>query len=338
MDNCGQRCTCRQGRYTDCCRLRPDFASLSKADRLRYINAVRKVSSDPRYKPRYDALVSTYTSSFNTLAHNTKPKQSQFLVWNRYYLIQYENLLREVDCRITIPYWDWTALPLNPYMSPVFDATESGFGDSSRGNDSCVTNGAFNVTSFQVTASASGGCLKREYKLQMFPTRAIIEQDVLTRPANEFNSFHHYMQIFLFTNVRCFVGGQMCSNDAANDPLFLLHISNIDFIFTRWQSIDISRLNARYQGDNTTLVLSSRNATVSDFANNQNLLDGVRVCYGHLDFKSHIPTSMAFLSDALLELTNNRNLKMECAVDEMKKMNMGESETKFMNEKCKKKE
>ena len=208
---------------TECCRLRADFATLFTDDQARYIAAVLRVATDPQLKPRYDAFLSKYTSSLNTLAQRTNPTTSQFLVLNRLFLLEYENFLREVDCRITIPVWDWTLLPLTPYMSPVFSSTEDGFGGSSRSNDSCVNEGPFRVGVFSIT---DGGCLQRQYRMKMFPTRAIIERDLLTLPANEFDRFHQLLQVFIHTNVRCFVGGQMCSADAANDPLFLLHLSH----------------------------------------------------------------------------------------------------------------
>ncbi len=333
FDSCGRRCTCRQGRFSDCCRLRRDYASLTEDDKKRYIDSVLKVATDSRYKSKYDSLVSLYSSSFDTLAQETKSNTSQFFVWNRFYMIQYENLLREIDCRVTIPYWDWTALPLNPYMSTVFSPS-TGFGDSSRPNDSCVRNGPFRYESFQVTPSAGGGCLQRQYRLQMYPTRAIIEQDVLTLPAEEFPQFHQFMQLFVFTNVRCFLNGHSCTNNAANDPVFLLHLAQIDFIFDRWQRLDSSRLNVRYAKDTTTLALSG-GKVVSDYADNTNLAEGIQVCYGHPTFKDHIPERMQFLSTVLLDITNNHDLKMSCVKDKMMDhVVLDPSGEEFMNSMC----
>lgn len=125
MDECVQRCTCRNGKFTDCCRTRGDYASLTTQEKLRYISAVKQLATDPAYKERYDGLVATYTSSSETLAQSTDPEISQFFIWNRYAFFIWNryavDLLREIDCRVMIPYWDWTALPLDPYMSPVFD-------------------------------------------------------------------------------------------------------------------------------------------------------------------------------------------------------------------------
>lgn len=329
FDECGQRCTCQHGKLTDCCRIRADYASLTTQEKLRYINTVKQLATDPAYKERYDTLVATYTSSSETPAQSTDPDTSQFFVWNRYFLLRYEDLLREIDCRITIPYWDWTALPLNPYMSPVFNPT-TGFGDASREEDNCVSNGPFNYTVFDVTPSAGGGCLKRQYKQKMFPTKAIIE-DVLSIPAAEFTAFHHLFHLFILSNLRCFVGGHMCTPNAANDPVYILHLAQADFIFTRWQS----RLNARFASNTQPLVLASNGAVVSDYANSRDLPGELQVCYSDQEFDAHVPANMVFLSDALLELTNNHELKMECTAESMVgRSGMGEREKEFMEKMC----
>lgn len=336
MDECLRSCTCAGGNLIDCCRLRSDYGSLSEEERQRYISTVIRAATDPEFKPRYEALVERYKSSFDTLAQNTDPEVSQFFPWNRLFLLEYEDLLQEIDCRVTVPYWDWTALPMNPYMSP-FWSPESGFGDSSRLNDSCVVNGPFAYDRFQVTSSASGGCVERQYRLQTFPTRAMIEQDLLTSRATEadYAFFHHFLQIFVHTNVRCFVGGQMCSPDAANDPAFLPHLAQVDSILDRWQGIDEEHLRIAFGNDRRPLVLTDGTLVAADFHDNSNLPNGVSVCYGEPNLKSHVPPSMLFLTQALEEITDNRNLHMSCVGDQdMQSVPMGLEAADFMHKMC----
>ena len=333
-DACLQRCICREGQLVECCRVRDDFASLSIDERRRYTQAILTVASDPSLRPRYEGLVALYRASFGTLAQNTNPNMSQFFAWNRYFLLQYEDLLQEVDCRITIPYWDWTALPMSPYLATVW-SPESGFGDSSRSSDRCVENGPFRFDRFNVTPSAGGGCLTREYRMQMFPTRSNIEQDLLTLPADQFSRFHQFLQIFIHINIRCFVGGAMCSSNAANDPAYLLHLVQVDSIFSRWQSIDQDRFSAGLVDDNRPLDLATQ-YMVSNFSNNQNLPNGVRVCYNAPAFKSRrIPPGMQFLSSALLDMTNNAKLQMRCVPDDvMSRVTMTMQAANFMRSMC----
>lgn len=329
-DDCLRRCTCRGGVLVDCCRVRRDFASLTVDDRQRYIQTVITVATDPQFRDRYEALVLLYNENVDTLAFDTDPGVSQFFPWNRYYLLEYEALLQEVDCRVTIPYWDWTALPMSPYLTPVWNPV-SGFGDSASGKDGCVENGPFRANLFEIVG---GGCLRREYRMQMFPTRAIIEQDLLTLPAEEFDLFHQILQIFLHMNVRCFVGGQMCSNLPVNDPVYILHLAQIDSIFSRWQDIDEARGEV-YLFDNQELVLSGGNLIVSDFADIKNLPGGNSICYQPADFKSHVPSSMQFLSNSLEQMTNSRSVHMTCATDEqMQNIPLSPEAIEFMHDYC----
>ena len=329
-DVCGRRCTCSGGVLVNCCRVRRDFASLSVADRQHYIGTVITVATVDKYRAKYEALITHYRESADTVAQSLNPEDSQFFPWNRYFLLQYEDLLQEVDCRVTIPYWDWTALPLSPYQAPVWNP-ESGFGDSARGIDGCVENGPFSFDQFEVVG---GGCLQRDYRMQMFPTRATIEQELLPLPAEEYMQFHRFLQIFVHLNVRCFVGGQMCSDDAANDPAYILHLAQIDSIYTRWQKVNISNLLI-LTSNNGELALSNGTLLVSDFGDNSDLPGDNAVCYDRADFNAHVPASMQFLAHTLESMTTNSNMRMSCVTDgNLGKVPMSEDAADFMHKMC----
>ena len=42
-------------------------------------------------------------------------RPSEFLPWHRWFILEMENLLKEVDCRVTIPYWDWSLVSNDPF-------------------------------------------------------------------------------------------------------------------------------------------------------------------------------------------------------------------------------
>lgn len=278
FDSCQRRCVCRGGNAVECCRLRKDWISMNLAERRQYLDAVVQVSTDPVYKTQYDSLISLYRQLGRSLVHNSDPSISQFFPWHRYFLIEYENLLRQINCSITIPYWDWTALPKNPYVSDVFDIT-NGFGDSSRLNDSCVNVGLFSVNKWVLPAAVGGGCLKREYQLRSFPTRDAIDRDLLPTPASAFTTFHRSLHLVTHNLVRCTIGGTMCTaGDSAADPLYILHLSRIDSIFSQWQDLKMGRQLIRYANDNT-LLTGTDGLTVAELSNNQVLPYGISVCY-----------------------------------------------------------
>ena len=51
------------------------------------------------------------TSSSKSIGTNSaRPfNQAFFLPWHRWFILAFENLLRKVDCKVTVPYWDWSA-------------------------------------------------------------------------------------------------------------------------------------------------------------------------------------------------------------------------------------
>lgn len=53
----------------------------------------------------------------------------QFLPWHRWYLMKMENILRKIDCRATIPYWDWSLFSGQPWRRQV-GGKPLGVGDS----------------------------------------------------------------------------------------------------------------------------------------------------------------------------------------------------------------
>ena len=322
FDKCGRRCQCIKGKLVNCCRVRKDFSSLTQQERLTYINAVLKLSKDPVYKPRYDALVKKYRDSYKTVAQLCTTSKSQFFPFIRYFLREYENLLREIDCSITIPYWDWTALPRKPYSSPVWDNTH-GFGNTA-GAYSCVTTGPFHFPGFKTTPSAGAQCLKRNYHKGFYPSREIIERDILSVPASGFKYFHYMLQMFISINVQCFVGGTSCSVHAANDPAFILHLANVDRIFNRWQNLGGGRETVHYGSNNTPLVLSN-GLVVSQFCDNSKLPGGTSICY-HDGSKTGSPDRLTSSKVTMA--------KMLCRYQDAKFVEMDDDQTTFMKKQC----
>lgn len=297
MDSFGRLCECVNSQLESCCRFRRDWSTLSLEEKLSYINAVKSISSDPDFQPLYNELVQRYKDSFDTIAQYNFPNSSHFFPWHRYFLLEYEDLLRMVDPALTIPYWDWSVMPTMPYQSPVFNP-ETGFGNSSNGTTRCVTSGPFREGEFEVTPSANGGCLMRRYNSFQYPSRSLIEDEFLSLGADKFEEFHNSIQLFINLNVRCFVGGHMCTPNAANDPLYLLQLTRIDLILDQWQNLDIARATARYTNENGPLVLTFDDSLlVSDFSDNNDLPHHVCVRYASLqdiaevEFATTFPTS-----------------------------------------------
>ena len=66
FDDCGQRCTCVRGRLVDCVRIRKEFTTMTPKERRRYIAVIKKASSDPQFKDRYDSLIIEHYNLFES--------------------------------------------------------------------------------------------------------------------------------------------------------------------------------------------------------------------------------------------------------------------------------
>jgi len=189
----------------------------------------------------------------------------------------------------------------------VFDI-DSGFGDSSRLNDSCVNVGPFSVKNWVLPAAVGGGCLKREYQLKSFPTRDAIDRDLLPNPASAFTTVHRSLQLVTHNLVRCTIGGTMCTaGDSAADPLYILHLNRIDSIYSQWQGLKMGRQLVRYANDNT-LLTGTDSLTVAELSNNQLLPFGISICYDPpFELKNFQPAKRS-LSTSCIEVAKMENL------------------------------
>ena len=113
FDRCGRRCDCIGGRLVNCVRIRKEFTSLSLTERRRYIQTILTASTDTRFKNDYDRLLNDHRIRFATGIH----QRIHFLSWHRYFILLYENLLRRVDCRFTVSYWDWSRVSGDPFRT-----------------------------------------------------------------------------------------------------------------------------------------------------------------------------------------------------------------------------
>ena len=97
-DICERKCECKSGKLVSCYRVRKEFTRMSFEERIRFIKAFKLLSSDPRYIRDYEKLGKL---------HTVVPQLKNFFPWHRWYVLELENLLRQIDCRVTIPYRDW---------------------------------------------------------------------------------------------------------------------------------------------------------------------------------------------------------------------------------------
>lgn len=281
-DPTGRQCRCINGTLINCCRYRQDWLNLSNEQRILYLQTVNKASSDPLYRPLYRTLIQQYYNSSQTLAQSLDPSNTQFLPWHRYYLQAYEDMLRIINPKVYIPYWDWTLLPRTPYKNPIFSPT-NGFGNYSNSTTKCVSNGPFAKGHFLLTSISGRGCLRRHYsKTTPFLSRMQLNDVVLRQTS--FIDFFGYLTLPYLT-VRCSIGGTICDINTSSpieDPIHVLILSFIDSIWYRWQSMATSN-REYYSNDNSPLVVTREEeglVTVSHYSDASMLPYNTAICYG----------------------------------------------------------
>ena len=105
LDDRNRRCTCYKGDLLLCQRIRKDFKTMNFKERYRFVRGLRTAATNPIYKEEYRRLCKLHSRIPSTFLHHMP---QIFLPWLRWYLLEFENFLRQIDCRITIPYLDWS--------------------------------------------------------------------------------------------------------------------------------------------------------------------------------------------------------------------------------------
>ena len=230
FDACGRRCRCENGKFVKCCRLRKEFTDMSYIERVRYINTVKTASTNSAYKPTYDNLLTLHKTIFLSSIHRV----NHFLPWHRWFILQYENLLRKIDCRVTVPYWDWSLVSGNPWSNDIWKTGNDDFGGNGVPVGRCVNSGPFRTGVWSLPSSAGGGCLRRNFNGRV-PDAIDVANLISEFSSSEFKDFEKLLREDFHDRVHCNIGGTMCLRDAATAPEFFLHHGFVDKIWWDWQ-------------------------------------------------------------------------------------------------------
>ena len=245
---------------------------MTVAERTKYINTIKIASTDSRYKAEYDRLLTSHRKLFPSDIH----EQVNFLPWHRWFILQYENLLRRIDCTVTVAYWDWSLVSGTAWrgeQQDVWFTGDSGYGGN--GVTPCVRTGPFREAVWRLVPSAGSVCLARQFSGR--PPDSIAVQQVLNTPATNFSYFEVALRGNLHDTVHCLVGATMCSDDAASAPEFFLHHGFIDKLWADWQAKSNQHKNAFFLTVNGLMPGTNlRPRTVIDLAIQPG---GVRVEY-----------------------------------------------------------
>ncbi|MFD5556149.1 tyrosinase family protein [Streptomyces sp. NPDC127068] len=233
---------------------RKNVTKLSSAERKRFVNAVLALKRKGRYDEFVRVHIDYYVADGDTnrrVAHMAP----SFLPWHRRFLLEFERALQREAPGVTVPYWDWTAAR-SPVGSPWTDDLLGGTG---RGTERRVATGPF--------ARANGWIVRENITDDDFLVRdlgrpsnpfALPSKDELAlamresvydvEPWNSTVSSGFRNGLEGWTGVRTgdgrwrnhnrvhrWVGGTMLGGASVNDPVFWLHHSFVDLLWSRWR-------------------------------------------------------------------------------------------------------
>ncbi|KAK2009616.1 Di-copper centre-containing protein [Colletotrichum eremochloae] len=149
-------------------RIRREWGSLSRQNKLEYIQAAKCLQSKPPRTPsseaagaktRFDDFVANHINQTTTI-HYT----GNFLSWHRYFTWLYEEALRnECGYQGTQPYWDWSKTAITGMeKSPIFDGSEtsiSGNGEFIPGREPIVLGASMGLPPIYLPVGTGGGCV-----------------------------------------------------------------------------------------------------------------------------------------------------------------------------------
>lgn len=236
FDECNRRCICRDGRPTDCYRIRKEFTEMTFEERRRYLRVFKMASKKSPFRKTYDIVTKLHAKFFDDIH-----EKELFFTWHRWYLLVFENLLHHLDCRVTVPYWDWARavsrkrLFRHTGIRDIWNSGPHGLGGNGTLRSHCVQSGLFKVGLWSLPAWLGSGCLSR-----VFDNRIRLPGEWYVKNLNklqwdEFNDFEEAVSDGMHNDLHNAIGGTMSEDASSVAPEFWLHHAFLDKIWSNWQ-------------------------------------------------------------------------------------------------------
>jgi len=266
-DECNRRCECINGKLTNCFRVRQEFSSMTKTERLRFINVYKYFSTSKRFQVLYSNYVNYHFRYFYKGLH----KPLQFFPWHRKYVLGFENYLRLFDCRVTIPFWNWALHHKHAWkVTPNYHIWRVEGGLGGNGLESkryCVKNGTFanhrwKPANYEKTSvilrlicesikkipaslkdfckhptvtMENKNCLRRRFNGNT-PSYRFLYETITKLGIGKFKRFEHIVRMHWHSRIHNAVGGHMETDYSSSSPEFWLHHSMLDCTWEKWQN------------------------------------------------------------------------------------------------------
>ncbi|KAK3498101.1 uncharacterized protein B0T23DRAFT_394280 [Neurospora hispaniola] len=271
---------------------RVEWRTLGADVQKQYIDAVLCLKTKPSgiglNTTRYDDFpyVHSHLDKTKLAVHSV----AMFLPWHRLFVQVYEDSLR--DCGYTGPmaYWDWTLDAGDPTKAPVWDPI-TGFGgngdpaiDVMDSNMKCLVDGP--LKGFQVAYTMKGyepHCLARDWNSGIaFPGDMLADsynKEAVDKVAaqDNYKDFRYHLEGGPHGAIHSAVGGDMSPATSPNDPIFFLHHTQIDRLWTLWQMEKPETRTTDFGGPKTQNLSNPGEATLDDVMPYLNLVPDIKV-------------------------------------------------------------
>ena len=192
--------------------IRKNEKDVTSAEWSALIAAMAQIHVVGEAAPRYSDFVKPHVRAMDPSDHQGMSwhvhsmgnmKGFNFLSWHRYFLLRMEHRLQVINANITLPYWDAT----NDRTIP------SRLADPKLLADWSVNRGVWTPSQL-----------------------ATPEEETAVLQTPSFRLFQKTLEGHIHGGVHNAVGGDMAGSASPSDPLFFLHHSNIDRLWSRWQA------------------------------------------------------------------------------------------------------
>ena len=284
-DECNRKCMCYEGELLFCHRIRNEFTAMNFEERQRFVQVLRTAATNPVYRDEHKRLNRLHSRMPSKLLHHMP---QIFLPWHRWYLLEFENFLRQIDCRITIPYWDWSKDAKHwaraTEAGDVWNPGPHGLGGDGVLPHGCVRDGPFREDVFFVPEWIGEGCLKRNFNRSCSLPRQEQIHEVISD--DNFTAFESFIRDKIHPAFHDCVGGHMLQHHSASfTPEFWIHHSFLDKLWAAWQMEKNNRIFEYFINVSFEMPLSGRFPW--ELLDNHGLPGDVRVSYEHPGDSTH---------------------------------------------------
>nr|KAJ3422768.1 hypothetical protein HK105_006447 [Polyrhizophydium stewartii] len=211
---------------------RREWRELSDSERQAFIDAIKALKRQPSQfgqSNRYEDFVFIHYE-YKDISHS----EPQFLPWHRWFLLEFEKAIQEINANVLVPYWDWGLDSQAPDSSPLFGDDAFGPGGSSSDNG-CISSGPF--ANWQ-TSYPEPGCVTRHIsggRADMDPWTSSEVLAGMILDAESYDDFRQGFESVPHAQIHTNIGGHMADMASPNDPIFWVHHANVDRIWSLWQ-------------------------------------------------------------------------------------------------------